>query len=98
MNEITITIPANEAAQMHIENLQAALTKRNTQIERLTERLEEAETGEPNQMALAQAYKRGWSAAAAHLMSTTHIAARALGQVHKDAFHIYLQGEGPDFK
>ena len=96
-NEITITIPASEAAKRHIEDLQASLTKRNTEIERLSARLEEALTGEPNQKALAAAYKRGWKAAADQLMTTTQTAAVALGQVRKDAWNIYLQAENRDF-
>lgn len=95
--EITITLPVRRAAQRHIEDLQATLTKRNEQIERLTERLREAEEGEPNQSALGAAYKRGWQAAANHLMSTTMDAARALSAVRKDAFKVYLQAEGKDF-
>ena len=96
-DEITITVPASQALQRHIEGLQAKLTERNTQIERLTARLEEALTGEPNQKALGAAYKRGWSEAANGLMSATHDAARALGQVRKDAFQIYLQSQERDF-
>jgi hypothetical protein len=91
--QITVTIPITRAAQRHIEDLQATLTKRNTQIERLTEQLREAETGEPNQTALALAYRRGWKEAAEHLMSATQTAARALGAVRKDAFQIYLQSD-----
>ena len=90
-NQITITIPASEAAQQHIISLQATLTKRNLEIERLTKRYEDALTGEPNQQALATAYRHGWQAAANHLMSTTHTAAQALGKVRKDAFEIYLK-------
>jgi hypothetical protein len=96
-NEITITIPASQAAQRHIEGLQDTLTKRNTQIERLSAQLEEALTGEPNQAALAKAYKRGWQEAATQLMSTAHEAAQALGKVRKDAFEIYLQSQKRDF-
>ena len=96
-NEITITIPASQAAQRHIEDLQATLTKRNVEIERLSVRLEEALTGEPNQKALGAAYKRGWKAAADLLMTTTQSAAVALGQVRKDAWNIYLQSENRDF-
>ena len=96
-NEITITIPASEAAQRHIEDLQSSLTKRNAQIEGLSARLEEALTGEPNQKALAAAYKRGWKEAAQHLMTTTASAAQALGTVRKEAWAIYLQAENRDF-
>ena len=96
-NEITITIPASQAAKRHIEDLQVSLTKRNTEIERLSVRLEEALAGEPNQKALAAAYKRGWRAASNLLMTTTQEAALALGQVRKDAWNIYLQAENREF-
>ena len=96
-NEITITIPASEAAQRHIEQVEAALTKRNLEIERLSLRLEQALTGEPNQQALNAAYKRGWQDAARHLMTTTQTAAQALGKVRSDAWTIYLQSEKSDF-
>jgi hypothetical protein len=91
--EIIITIPVTEAAKRHIEGLQATITKRNAQIGNLAARLQEAETGEPNQVALGKAYKRGWQEAANHLMSATQDAARALGAVRRDAFTIYLEAE-----
>lgn len=93
-NVITITIPTSDAAQRHIEHLQATLTKRNEQIERQSAALEEALTGEPNQKALDAAYKRGWQDAANHLMTSTQVAAQALGTVRKDAWQIYLQSAG----
>lgn len=95
--EITITIPASKALHCHIEDLQATLTKRNARIEWLTERLEEAEKGEPNQKVLSMAYKRGWEAAANALMKAANDAALALGKVRKDAFEIYLQSQKRDF-
>ena len=91
MNEITITIPASEAAQRHIEDLQALITKRNMQIERLSLKLEEMVAGEPNQKALKEAYQDCWKAAANHLTVATASAAQALGKVRKDAFQIYLR-------
>lgn len=94
----TVTIPVTQAAQGHIESLQAALARRNTEIERLTEELSRAEAGEPNQRALADAYKRGWKAATNHLIGATGDAARALGKVRKDAWDIYLKSESRDFR
>lgn len=96
-DEITITIPASEAAQRHIVDLQATATKRNEQIEKLLLRVEAAESGEPNQQKLTAAYQRGWQAAAQLLMGTTQAAARELGRVHRDAWEIYLQAERRDF-
>jgi hypothetical protein len=95
--EITISIPVKQATQVHVEHLQATLTKRNEQIERLTERVAEAEAGEPNRRALDAAYKRGWQDAAHHLMNATADAARELGKVRRDAWNLYLKSEGRDF-
>lgn len=94
---ITINIAVKEATQRHIEHLQATLAKRNAEIERLQGRVMEAESGEPNQRALAAEYKRGWQAAASHLMETSRVAAQALGKLRKDAWDIYLQSEKRDF-
>lgn len=96
-SEITITIPTKQAITRHIEDLQATLAKRNAEIERLTERLKEAEAGEPNQHALGAAHKRGWQAAAHLLMNASADAAKALGKLRKDAFDIYLESEKRDF-
>lgn len=87
---VTVTIPVKQATQAHIEHLQATLAKRNEQIERLTERLEQAEAGEPNQAKLGEAYNRGWQAASTHLMDSTADLACALAKVRKDAMDIYL--------
>jgi len=95
-NQITITFPVSEAAKQHIEHLQATLTKRNAQIEQLSQRLEGALSGEPNQTAMLAEYRRGWQDAANHLMNTTQQAAVALGKVRKDAFAIYLEGNEHD--
>lgn len=95
--EITVSIPVKQAVQTHVEHLQATLAKRNEQIERLTERVAEAEAGEPNQSALVRAYKRGWQDAAGHLMEVTRKAAVDLGKVRKDAWDLYLQAERREF-
>jgi predicted secreted protein len=91
MQDITFTIPATEAIQRHIESLQASLTKRNEQIQRLVQQLEEERAGSPQQSRLDAEYRRGWKDAANHLVACTAEAARALGKVRKDAFQIYLQ-------
>lgn len=92
-SEITFSIPVKQAIQAHIEHLQATLAKRNAEIERLQVRVEEAESGEPNRSALDASYKRGWQAAATHLMETTRRAANELGKVRSDAWKVYLQAE-----
>jgi phage terminase large subunit GpA-like protein len=95
--EITVSIPVKQAIQTHVEHLQATLAKRNEQIERLTERVKEAEAGEPNQRALDAAFKRGWQSASGHLMEVTRQAAIDLGRVRKNAWDIYLESEKRDF-
>jgi hypothetical protein len=91
--EIIITLPVKQATAQHIEQIQATLTKRNAQIEHLTERLREAQAGEIHQAKLAAEYKRGWQDACNHLMATTADLARELGKVRREAFDLYLQSE-----
>lgn len=91
--EISITIPIKEAVQRHIESLQATLTKRNEQIERLVKRVEEAEAGEPNVEALARARKQGWQDACSKLMGLTQDTAGALGKLRAGAWDVYLEAE-----
>lgn len=90
---ITITIPVKQATQTHVEHLQATLAKRNAEIERLIERVKEAEAGEPNQSVLQAEYKRGWEAAADHMMVLTSETARSLGKLRQDAWDIYLDAQ-----
>jgi hypothetical protein len=94
--EITVSIPVKQAIQTHVEHLQATLAKRNAEIERLTQRVAEAEAGEPNKTAIDAAFKRGWKAASGHLMEITRKAAADLASVRKDAWEIYLQAEKRD--
>lgn len=98
VSEITITVPAKEAVNRHIESLQSTLTKRNEQIDRLEARLREAEAGEPNQRVIAMAYKRGWMDACNHLISSSHKAVVALERVKKEAYDVYLKSESKDFE
>jgi flagellar biosynthesis/type III secretory pathway protein FliH len=97
MTEITITIPASQAAQLHIEQLQATLTKRNTRIASLEEQLSEALAGEPNQTAHKNSYKRGWQDAMNELSEATRKMAQELAKLRADAFNIYLKGEKGNF-
>lgn len=87
--QITITLPVRSAVQRHIEHLQAVLTQRNAEIERLQIRVAEAESGEPNREALAREYQRGWKDCSNHLANTVGEAAMALRKVRKDANDIY---------
>ncbi len=87
--EITISIPVKRTLQSHIESLQGTLTKRNEQIERLEQRVAEAEAGEPNREALGRAYERGWEDACNRLSIATADAARSLARVRKETLAIY---------
>ena len=94
MNEkITIEFDANDAKVVHIESLQKALTRRNQEIERLTERLEAGEESEYAKAQYDKGYKAGFKGAASSLMETTRLAALDLRKVRKDAFEIYLEGD-----
>lgn len=81
---------------VHIEGLQATLTKRNARIAELEDQLSGNEwMDERAQKAEERAYKRGWKACASHLMQATTDAANALGSVRRDAWKVYLEAERP---
>lgn len=87
--QITITLPVKDALNNHIKAIEAALTRRNAEIERLQIRVAEAEAGVPNQAALARAYESGWKDCSNHLANTVGEAAQALRKIRKDATDIY---------
>lgn len=89
--EITLSGPENLIA--HIKGLQATLTERNQVIANLQEQLGLAENGEPQQKALAKAYRDGWKACAGRLTRITVDAALALRDINKQAHDIYREGE-----
>lgn len=91
--EITLTLPVSAAVQNHIEGLQAKLTERNKTIEALQARAERAEAGEPNQVALARSYERGFKDAANKMMALAFDAAQALGKLRAGAWETYLENE-----
>ena len=93
INTVTLSLPVTEAQQLHIRHLQDTLTKRNATIVELQARIDELETGEPNQSQLKRAYRDGWKAAANEMMNATHEAANALGKLRAGAFRLVLQAE-----
>lgn len=82
-----------ESLLIHIEGLQATLTKRNTRIAELEAQLSLGDDSPTAKRAIAKAYKSGWQDAAGHLMETTRIAVLALGKVRSDAWALYLNKE-----
>lgn len=78
---------------VHIEGLQATITKRNARIAELEAMLTGEGADERQQRALKREYKRGWQGASNQLQNTALDAARALGTVNKEAFRVFLEGD-----
>lgn len=82
-----------ERLHIHIAGLEATLTKRNQEIERLRGMLD-AEGDSPTvKRARDRGYKEGWKACAGTLMEVTRKTANDLGAVHRSAFEAYLEGD-----
>jgi len=82
-----------ENLHIHIEGLQATLTKRNERIAQLEAKVETLTNNPVAGAAEKKAYKKGWQDAASHLQDTAKTAARALAEINKDAFRIWLDGD-----
>ena len=82
-----------EQHEVHINGLQATLTKRNERIAELEKQLSSEGTSKRQARNIHKAYQKGWIACAGHLMETTRRTALELGKVRKDAFRLYLDGE-----
>ena len=78
---------------VHIEGLQATLTKRNVRIAELEKQLKDAETTALESRAVKKAYKQGWQACASRLMDITRKTALDLSEVRKEAWRVYSEGE-----
>jgi len=85
-----------EALQIHIEGLQATLTKRNARIAELEAKVAELKNNPEAAVSKQRAYREGWKACAGHLMETTRKTAVELGKIRKEAFRLYLEGENND--
>lgn len=87
-------LDTDEALKVHIEGLQATLTKRNARIAELEEKLKLPVPLEPEiERRIKKAYKEGWRDCAKTLMESTTEAVYALSTIRKDAFALYLQKE-----
>ena len=85
-----------EALHIHIEGLQATLTKRNARITELTQQVAALKINPVSNAAEKLAYKQGWIACANRLQKITRETAQQLRDVNKAAFTLYLEGEKID--
>lgn len=86
-------LDTDEALKVHIEGLQATLTKRNARIADLEARLAiPVDLPENIQKMIDKAYKDGWEACSQELMEITREAAMNLGKVHKKASKFFMKG------
>jgi uncharacterized protein involved in exopolysaccharide biosynthesis len=82
-----------EALHIHIEGLQATLTKRNTRITQLEAQVSELKMNPAAGAKETAAYKAGWKACADQLKSITRKMAYDLREIDKEAFKIWLEGD-----
>jgi predicted RNase H-like nuclease (RuvC/YqgF family) len=81
-----------EQLHIHIEGLQATLTKRNARIADLEAEVAAIRKNPAASAAEKKAYKQGWKDCAGHLMEATRRHALELAKVRKEAFDLYLKG------
>ena len=87
-------LETDEALKIHIEGLQATLTKRNARIAELEAKLAEpVDVPEKVDKMVKNAYKRGWQDCARLMMEATKDTAQVLSKIRKDAFNLYVEGE-----
>ena len=87
-------LETDEALKIHIEGLQATLTKRNARIAELEAKLAEpVDVPEKVKKMVSNAYKSGWKDCANLMMEATKDTAQVLSKIRKDAFDLYLQGD-----
>lgn len=82
-----------ESLLIHIEGLQATLTKRNARIAELEAKITKDGKKIQAELAIRKAYKKGWTDAAAKLLDITRQTALQLSQVRKEAWQVYSEGE-----
>jgi hypothetical protein len=83
---------SRESLIIHIEGLQAVLAKRNLRIAELEAKLASPEL--INNVAVGRAYRQGFKDCASKMMDATKDTALLLRQIRKDAFELYLVGDG----
>lgn len=82
-----------ESLIIHIEGLQATLTKRNERIAQLELQVETLKNNPASSANEKKAYKKGWQDCANHMMESTREMARKLSDIRKEAFGLYLDGD-----
>jgi uncharacterized protein involved in exopolysaccharide biosynthesis len=85
-----------EALHIHIEGLQATLTKRNARIAQLEAQVAELKMNPEAGAKETKAYKAGWQAAANQLKAATTKMAYELREIDKASFKVWLEGDGLD--
>lgn len=82
-----------ENLQIVNAGLQTTLTQRNQRIAQLEEQLVEARSVSQGSREYKQAYKKGWQDAVEALRSEAYNSARALGELAKECWEVFKQGE-----
>jgi chromosome segregation ATPase len=82
-----------ESLHVHIEGLQATLTKRNARITQLEAQVSELKLNPESAAQEKKAYKRGWQAAAINLMDAANKMASELREIDNQAFKVWLEGD-----
>lgn len=82
-----------ESLHIHIEGLQATLTKRNARITQLEAQVTELKMNPEAGAKETKAYKAGWKAAADHLKSAANKMAYELREIDKASFKVWLEGD-----
>jgi len=82
--------PSKENLLIHIEGLQATLTKRNARIAELEE---QAANDHRVDSARRRGYRDGWKACASRLQAVANKTARDLEDLGRTGFQEYLRGD-----
>lgn len=85
-----------ESLIIHIKGLQQTLTERNERIAQLEKQVSQLKLNPVTEAATRKAYKAGWKACAGQMMEVTRTTARALSEVRKEAWELYLKGDKLD--
>jgi soluble cytochrome b562 len=89
----TMNIETKEQLIVHIEGLQATLSKRNARIEELESQIEKLKRSPANKDAERKGYRQGWKDCASRMMEITRKTALDLREIRKDAFDLYIDGD-----
>lgn len=87
-------LDTEEALKIHIEGLQATLTKRNARIAELEDKLAKPiDLPENIQKLVQKAYRKGWRDASLKIKDASKEAVRALDTFDRQAYQVFLEGE-----